>query len=262
MLLLLCWLGLLGLAAVLWLNPPRPAAVNATPPPAGDLDTAVSSDSVVVALPPLEEYSEIVDRPLFYQARRPPPPADEQPVAAPVAPTEEDELTLIGVMLIGTQKTALIQNQATGKVARLKVGDTLDNWQVVEVEPQRVTLLRRDGESKQLSLLRNQRKPSQQISQQAEKLRRLRELAARRDEAEQQAEEQTSEQTEQQPPTADQPGQQQPLDEQQTDGQAVDQQQPAGDQQTPPAQQIQPPATDNDSRQQLQPAAKRAGNGG
>src|SRR5262245_51561600 len=54
------------------------SAVDSSVPPAADVDAAL-------ALPPLDQFAVIAERPLFAQSRRPPPPA----LAAQPAPPAE-----------------------------------------------------------------------------------------------------------------------------------------------------------------------------
>ena len=103
---------------------------------------------------PLAKYSEIIERPLFLDTRRQPAPDVTPPVVQ--APSEEDDtsFTLIGVLVTPEATTALVQVDESGKVVRLKAGETVENWQLESVDADNVTLRKRD-KTKTLPLIRN-----------------------------------------------------------------------------------------------------------
>lgn len=180
--LMLLWVGLSAGAAWLWFNPPRAQTIDLSE----NADASATADAIVgkplapIALRPLNSYREIVERPLFYQARRP-PESDKAP-PAPVEPPpveEEVELTLIGIMVVGDDRSALIKNETTGKTVVVKQGDSFDSWSLGAVASDRV-LLGKNGEFKEIKLIRNKRQPSQKITQQVEQLKEARRLAAER----------------------------------------------------------------------------------
>lgn len=186
LLLFVIWLALLALLALMWFNPPRverlPVTLDA------DAGEAAGAVSALEALGPLDAYQEIVERPLFFQARRPPEPEPESKPEPSPEPEESDELTLIGVMQIGDSKTALIRNETTAKTTPVKAGEAFDErWTAMFIGPNTVTLARSNGETKQLNLVRNKRQPSAAISQQVDRLRQQRLLARQRREAAEQS---------------------------------------------------------------------------
>ena len=92
-------------------------------------------------LPPLEQLSEIVERPLFSPTRRMPPPPPRVAVAAPVAPVaqapsglNEPQLRFFGTIRQGGVAAALVTYPGTGEVARLRPGDQVGDWQVLSVD--------------------------------------------------------------------------------------------------------------------------------
>ena len=106
-------------------------------------------------VPPLDQYSEIVERPLFLETRRPPPPEiPDVAVEEEEQPVEEQVFTLLGVMVTPDSKMALVEVDESGNVARLKVGDEVEGWELDSVSADNVVL--RKGESvKNLPLVRN-----------------------------------------------------------------------------------------------------------
>ena len=106
-----------------------PAAEVATPPAAFEL-------------PPLEQLSEIVERPLFSPTRRMPPPpprvastaTSTQPTAPAASGPAEPELRFFGTIRRGEMAAALVSYPGTGAVARLRPGDQVGDWQVLSVD--------------------------------------------------------------------------------------------------------------------------------
>jgi len=105
-------------------------------------------------LPPLEvppevinslaAYDAIVERPLFYQDRRPPAsdPAEPQTTAEQVdeGAVEIDGFRLTAVLQDGDNITVLIEDR-TGQTRTLHQGDRLGNWQLGEILDDRVVLI-------------------------------------------------------------------------------------------------------------------------
>ncbi|MDX1540542.1 MAG: hypothetical protein R3349_03975, partial [Geminicoccaceae bacterium] len=106
--------------------------------------------------PPPNLFTVISERPLFAPSRRPYiPPATVEPAAGPAeAPLEPLAAELVGVMLTGERRAALVQREGSASVERLAVGQSIDGWLIEEVEP-RYALLRRGGEEQVLELRRD-----------------------------------------------------------------------------------------------------------
>ena len=159
-LLLMIWLILLA-----WLGY---RSMVATPDPVGIDEASNQTSPLQIEIPPLQpiqfnelaSYDEIVERPLFYPDRRP-EEEDPQLVQAPTPESEpqpEAELSLIGVMLTDNIQIALIRSGTSGNVARLRLGESVADWRLEQVMPQQV-ILQREGETRELELLRNRRQP-------------------------------------------------------------------------------------------------------
>ncbi|EPE95150.1 hypothetical protein [Rhizobium grahamii] len=88
--------------------------------------------------------------PLFSPSRQPPVPDEPVVVAAPVvasvseASTSAPEVKLVGIISIGGNHQALLQDPASGQIHRLKSGDRLQNW-VVSIVDNRTVKLEQDG---------------------------------------------------------------------------------------------------------------------
>jgi hypothetical protein len=118
-------------------------AADAQPPPA-DADLAL-------ALPPPERFAVIVERPLFSPTRRPAPPAAaiaEAPEALPEEPPPEPEageaepppavdFTLVGVVIAGSERYALVERHEDGRVIQVPEGGDVAGWFAVLIDPDR-----------------------------------------------------------------------------------------------------------------------------
>lgn len=153
-------MGLLGLGCVVaasmllirWLNPPSLESSIPTVKQASLREFDVSPERPFQA-PPLEDYSEIVERPLFLAERR--PPEEQQPdILASEAPAESEDLLLLGVVLTPEATMALVQIDEGRQVERVRVGGKINGWQLQSVQPDRV-ILQSGGRKLDLPLLRN-----------------------------------------------------------------------------------------------------------
>jgi hypothetical protein len=121
------------------LKPPAPATL----PPVPTWDYRA---------PPLAQFSETVERPLFMAERRPPAPGQQDnvpPVAA--RPLQRPDVRLLGIVITPERRQALLQEKRGGNVLYLEPGMALDDWQVKTVDPDRVVLAAA-GETEELEL--------------------------------------------------------------------------------------------------------------
>lgn len=149
---LLLWLLLGGIAAgaVFWQlkHPPRPPTVTAhavKSPPALPEVVPIKPFS----LPSLERYNTVLTRPLFIAARRPepPPPEEEAPPEKPAAGPDKKPF-LLGIFITSEVKAALLRpDEPNAKVARVKPGESVGEWRVETILPDRVILMK--GQTKQ-----------------------------------------------------------------------------------------------------------------
>jgi general secretion pathway protein N len=147
-----------GFIAYRLLYPPQLKPLPLTPVKQVSQSDGSAAKFKAFELPPLTEYSEIVERPLFSDSRRPAPDEPEV-IAEPEPEVEEQELTLIGVMVTPNLQMALVEADEQGEVARLKIGETTNGWTLESVESNKVVL--RKGESvRELPLVRNKPSPN------------------------------------------------------------------------------------------------------
>lgn len=170
-------IGLGGLALVWWLDQGSPtdarsaaAASSATAGPAPTATAPATQPRPTVApngmadlardmrsLPPVDAFASMVERPLFAPARR---PVDEpfemsefeivrwtvEPSAAPPYPT----VSFVGSIEENGRVRALLGNGSN--VRGVAVGELVDGWTVLGIEPRRLTL-GHDGEILELTIL-------------------------------------------------------------------------------------------------------------
>lgn len=86
---------------------------------------------------PEQAYAETTTRPLFVPTRRPAPE-----VAVAAAPAfQRGQYTLQGVIVVGTNRTAMLREKSSGRVHRVGVGNELGGGvKVFEIQPQMVVL--------------------------------------------------------------------------------------------------------------------------
>lgn len=162
---LLLWLLLGGVAAaaVFWQlahppHPPVPAALNATRPSLALPEVAPVQP---LQLPPLEQYGEVLAHPLFIAARRPesPPPEGEGSPEKPAAESEQKPI-LVGVFITPELTVALLRMEGpNAKVARVKPGESVGDWRVETIRPDRVVV--RKGRTTQELALARPKKPAE-----------------------------------------------------------------------------------------------------
>ena len=103
---------------------------------------------------PLDDFSEIAQRPLFIPSRRPLPPNTEPPRPGPRT-AERHRFTLKGVVIVGDERMAVLVNQRrrSRTVLRVVEGQQIDGWLVEAIMPDRVVL--RQGETREEVALRD-----------------------------------------------------------------------------------------------------------
>ena len=96
-------------------------------------------------LPPLEEYAEISDRPLFFEGRK--VPEDEPEEAVATVQTGRDKapsIELTGILFVDGVHYALVVDPAAKMTRRMKVGDEFRGWRLDEIAEDRVVVSSRE----------------------------------------------------------------------------------------------------------------------
>ena len=110
--------------------PAVPASVKRTAP----ADAKLLPPLAVVA--PEQAYPETAARPLFTPTRRPAPEA-----AAVAQPTfQKGQFVLLGVIIAGNTRTAMLREKANGRLHRVEVGRDVNGIRVSQVDRDTVTL--------------------------------------------------------------------------------------------------------------------------
>jgi hypothetical protein len=109
------------------------------------------------ALPGLNQYQQMAERPLFMETRRPSPPAPP----GPPPPTKPEiappiNFKVMGILATPEGRMTLIAD-AKGKYKRMKVKDALDGWQIAEIKKDTISI-EQAGFSEDLSLLKKRAK--------------------------------------------------------------------------------------------------------
>ena len=89
-------------------------------------------------LPNASEFRAVVERPLFMETRRPPPPAPSGPPPKLEPPTPVT-FQLMGVITSPKGPLALV-GENKGKYRRIRATETIDGWKVKEIHPNQLVL--------------------------------------------------------------------------------------------------------------------------
>ena len=110
------------------------------------------TEVVDYSLPTIEQFSEMTQRPLFMEGRRP-APEEDQPVAEQT-PVEQKPLNikLMGIVFTPKDKTALFVDEK-GKYRRVRKSALVDGWKLIEVREDRV-VMEQGSEQKELPLIK------------------------------------------------------------------------------------------------------------
>lgn len=149
-LLMLALFNLVLLAAIggLWLlGETRWEAPEAQAPDPESLVSPRIQREVAVA----EALPQTLQRPLFAQTRRPPPPVAEVVAETPPEPDPLQDVLLLGVFTVGGEKHLMLR--AEGKVSRLKQGDSFGPWKVGALS-ENAAVFQRGSENRKLELKR------------------------------------------------------------------------------------------------------------
>lgn len=159
---LLFWLLIGGLAAAsaYWqaTHPPQPPVMSEATKRPLELPAVTPMQPFRLLLP--AQYAEINARPLFIATRRPepPPPPEEEPPPKPPT-TPEQKLMLLGIVISPGMQAALLRpEEPNAKTAQIKLGETVGEWQLEAIFPNRV-VVRKGQETQELMLTRLKKSP-------------------------------------------------------------------------------------------------------
>ena len=121
-----------------------PIAIDADAAPAPPA-AAVDAPEAPTELPPIGDFSETVARPLFMATRRPPEPEEVEVEAEPTVGAQRNLFNLLGIVTSSDERVALVTRRRGGDFLRLVVGQRVDGWLVVAIEPDTMTLSQGDA---------------------------------------------------------------------------------------------------------------------
>jgi hypothetical protein len=151
-------LAVIALLLVLWiwyqwrqptepvLAAPEPSAVEVPETPGIDFDR----------LPPIDAFSEMVERPLFTPSRHPSRALGEAPGPGTVAVAEDsdgiDGFILTGITVVGDSKRALLHGPGNNEFVKLAIGESIGDWRLDAIDDSAVRLSNPAGEHLELQL--------------------------------------------------------------------------------------------------------------
>ena len=122
-----------------------PIAIDADAAPTPPAAAVADAPEALTELPPIDSFAETVARPLFMATRRPPEPEEIEVEAEPAAGAQRNLFNLLGVVISEDERVALVTRRRGGDFLRLVVGQRVDGWLVVAIEPDTMTLSQGDA---------------------------------------------------------------------------------------------------------------------
>jgi general secretion pathway protein N len=113
-----------------------PVAAQDEGPPAAASKTPATSTPAEFALPPVQRFAVVTERPLFSPDRKPPQHADDTAGAW-------SSFVLAGVIITSASREALVLHGKPQTIAHIQEGQALEGWTVTSIYPDRVVF--RDG---------------------------------------------------------------------------------------------------------------------
>lgn len=105
--------------------------------PAPDLPTQPA-----FSMPPLESFSQIIDRPLFSVSRRPEEAVEVAPKAAQQGRAQAHGFIVKGIIIAENTRVALILRKGAKSMMQIAEGQVIDGWTVATILPDRVVFRR------------------------------------------------------------------------------------------------------------------------
>jgi len=170
------------------LNTDSSKAESVKPPIANSFEKIALPDTNQKFLP-ITEYQDIIDRPLFMANRQPyvqiqteigteEPDMQENIIASPTA----QQYMLTAVIITPETSTAIIQSAKNKEPQHIVIGETIDEWTLVEVHKQHIILKQGDEtqmvelevkKSPQLKRQRSREKPPEESTKNTGKNRKI-----------------------------------------------------------------------------------------
>lgn len=132
----------LGLIVALQLAFPSSPGDPADPAAAGGGDLAPLEELPPYVAPAFESFSEVLERPLFFETRQLPAPPEE--AAVPEAPREPLLLVLEGVAISGDSRVALLRDPRGNNLVQVAEGAMHNGWTLESLEGGKAVFTRGD----------------------------------------------------------------------------------------------------------------------
>jgi hypothetical protein len=140
---------LLGLVvAAELLLPAQPGTANAATATDDSASLPEFGDTTVAA-PPISQFVDMLERPLFYTDRRMPEPEVQE---APPPPPTPLRLKLEGIAIAGGARVAVLRNLSSNGLVQLAEGDSHEGWTLDALSSTKATFSRDGGQSTELPL--------------------------------------------------------------------------------------------------------------
>jgi hypothetical protein len=146
-LLLAACLVLTTILAAEWLLPYKFDAMGTNGSDAASANEIPTSERPRYVHPHIDDFAEILARPVFFSNRELPPKA----VASAPAPREPLRLKLEGVAIAANSRVAVLRDQGSNQLLQFSVGMSHNNWMLEELTSRSATF-RRDDEVLELTL--------------------------------------------------------------------------------------------------------------
>ncbi|MCZ6804298.1 MAG: hypothetical protein O7D86_10290 [Proteobacteria bacterium] len=130
-----------------------------------------SLQEIQYEVPQISSYDEIVNRPLFFEDRKP------YVYVEPETPTREvrpklmritEQYSLNAVIITSDVKLAIIESGRKKSLTRITLGESIDGWTLENIEPRSI-LLKKGDETKNLELEVKTSKPQKKTSSNTKK---------------------------------------------------------------------------------------------
>ncbi|MBL1140411.1 MAG: hypothetical protein HND53_00075 [Proteobacteria bacterium] len=153
---LLCIICVMGYALWYQINKPVSLPVNSVTNKKLIVTNEPSISELQLESPVISDYNEMIERPLFFEDRKPYVFVEPEIKAPPTkmkatAPKKNEQYSLSAVMIKSDKKLAIIQSGRDKKLQRLSLGESIDDWVLETIEPRSV-LLKKGNETKSLEL--------------------------------------------------------------------------------------------------------------
>lgn len=140
------------LALVVWTElsveprPERREMAAALPDPEPD---PVRPEEITIGVLGLQDYEEIVRRPLFSDTRKPYEPAQPKggQSASKVPPLAADNLIVLGIVISPDMTIAIFQDKRTKKIVKAAQGTNIGGWEIMEIREDGVTIRLNDRQT-------------------------------------------------------------------------------------------------------------------